>query len=141
MKAKDNTDEGTPITADPYSVEVHADGSFLVVRSFSRPVTLDIAVAFTQRFTALGEQHDIRHCLIDVRGTYDDSSILDKFNFAYTQASEAGLSPTWRVAVLRRPDDHSADFIETVMTNAGYVFKLFDDQIEALEWLGVLPPA
>lgn len=128
-------------TSALYDLEVHADGSFVVVRSFRAPITLDIAVSFTAAFTRLGDEQGLRRCLIDIRPVYDDSSILDKFDYAYRKASDAGLDQKWRVAVLKRAEDHSPDFIETVMTNAGYDFRLFDDQVAALEWLEILPRA
>jgi hypothetical protein len=82
-----------------------------------------------------GRELDIQGCLIDIRGTRSESSVTDKFNFAYKNAATAQLPRHWRYAFLIDSGDDSPNFIETVMKNAGYQFQIFEDETIAIDWL------
>jgi hypothetical protein len=63
------------------------------------------------------------------------SSIWDKYRYAYQEAAKFGLSRQWKIVVLKDPDDRSPDFLETVMVNNGYMFRVFADEKTAIVWL------
>ena len=63
------------------------------------------------------------------------SSVVEKYEFAYKNATGSGVPQHWRYAFLIDHGDDSPDFIETVMKNAGYVFQIFEDECEAIERL------
>ena len=82
-----------------------------------------------------GEKPGVLGCLIDIRGTTSVSSVADKYEFAHEKAKTIGMPYHWRFAFLIDRGDDSPDFIETVMENAGYMFRIFDDEREAIDWL------
>lgn len=117
-----------------YNIILCQNRKLILVEVFN-PVTLDLAVSFTKSFVSLGNSHKLSHTVIDVRKTKSTSSILDKYIFAYEKAEQTGLSRSWRIALLKKVNDTSLDFIETVMINAGYQFKIFTNEQFALNWL------
>lgn len=117
-----------------YNIILCQNRKLIFVEVFN-PVTLDLAVSFTSSFVSLGKSHKLSHMVIDIRKTKSISSILDKYLFAYEKAEECGLSRLWRIALLKKVNDASLDFIETVMINAGYQFKIFTNERCAMKWL------
>jgi len=45
------------------------------------------------------------------------------------------LSTSARVALLVAPEDHSHDFVELVVRNAGYNVRLFRNEGQAKSWI------
>jgi hypothetical protein len=82
---------------------------------------------------ALGKKKGISNFLVDVTKARNVDSVLDNYEFAHTDIRNMpGINPQARVASLVSPDDHSHDFIETVMVNVGQPIKLCRD-IETAE--------
>ena len=120
---------------EPFKVCVSPDGVYVKVYALQHAITLDLAVSFTKQFTKLGAEHNLKRCLIDIRGNTSKSGISGKYEYAYDKAVSAGLTRDWKTALLKDANDISPDFIETVMNNSGHTFKIFDDDQEALGWL------
>jgi hypothetical protein len=77
---------------------------------------------------ALGKKLCIERYLIDVTEAKNTDSILDSYEFAYTDMiTTEEIDKNALGAILVSPGDHSHDFIETVLTNAGLRVKLFTD--------------
>ena len=74
-------------------------------------------------------------CLIDIRGTKSVTSVVDKYVFAYNKTKELGLPYHWKYAFIKDQGDDSLQFIETVMHNAGYLFRTFGEESIAVDWL------
>ncbi len=86
----------------------------------------------------MGREYHINKFLVDVSDAVNVDSILDQYRFANVDLNESMDFDNYsRIAVLASPDDHSHDFIETVMRNVGINFKLFRDRSQALSFLGV----
>lgn len=118
-----------------YEVGVSTDGSYIYVRHLRAKISLDLAMRFTADFVALGQEHGIRRCLLDMRGTSSITGVAGKYQFAYEKADTVGLTRDWRMAVLKDPKDTSFDFLETVMQNTSRSLKVFEDEAVAMEWL------
>ena len=86
-------------------------------------------------FVGLGNEHGITRCLIDARGNTSVSSVSDQYVFAHKKVSATGLPRHWKFAFLKDKGDDSRNFIEIAMQNAGYEFKLFENESEAIDWL------
>jgi hypothetical protein len=85
---------------------------------------------------ALGDLLGIDKFLMDLTNAVNDDSTIDQFNFAHVDMPTTdGLNQYAKVAVLVNPDDHSHDFMETVLRNAGVNIRLFHDREEALAFL------
>ena len=52
-----------------------------------------------------------------------------------SETAKIGLPHHWKYAFIKDLDDDSLEFIETVMLNAGYSFRTFEDENEAMTWL------
>ena len=84
----------------------------------------------------LGKEMGINRYFVDVTEARNIDSILGNYNFAYSDMKKSkGVDTLARVAALVSPGDHSHDFIETVLTNAGLSLKLFTNPVTAREYL------
>ena len=121
----------------PYEIGRSPDETYLYARAFQQPYPADLALRLAGEFIEIGENPGVVGCLIDIRGTTSVSSVVEKYQFAHSDAQVVGLPHHWRIAFLVDHADGSLDFIETVMTNAGYAFLVFEDECEAISWLKV----
>lgn len=119
----------------PYQIGSSPDRTYIYARKFQQPYTAELAQTLMAKLVRLGENLGILGCLIDIRGTKSVSSVSDKYEFAYNKAPAASLPHLWRYAFLVDQGDDSPNFVETVMINAGYMFQIFDDELEAVKWL------
>lgn len=123
-----------------YEILPHSKRKFVKVQVWS-PVTMKIAISFTEQFTSVGKRLGVSQCVIDLRQSMSLSSIINKYEFAYHKAEKAGLTHNWQVALLKDEEDTELHFLETVMLNAGYNFQLFEKENAVIEWLGLKPIA
>ena len=61
---------------------------------------------------------------------------LDLYTFARNTLPKEGFDRTWKVALVRSPDDDSHDFLETASQNVGYQVMVFKNSDDAMAWLG-----
>ena len=118
-----------------YEIGSSPDETYVYARAFRHPYTAELARSLAEELVRFGEKQGVVGCLIDIRGTTSVSSVVEKYEFAYKNATGSGLPHRWRYAFLMDQGDDSPDFIETVMKNAGYVFQIFKNEDEAIEWL------
>ena len=117
-----------------FEVRVIDEGGYLLCRVY-RPVTISLARRFARAVDELHRQSGIHVFLFDLRGAPNTASVLDNYEYAYEDMAAMNLARNARSALLVDPDDHSHDFPETVMRNAGYIVRLFTDEAEAIAWL------
>jgi len=82
------------------------------------------------------DQTGIHSVLCDLTESINKGRIFELHNFAYEGVKslpEERLKI--RVAILVAPDDHSRDFLETVLQNSGHHVKIFTDREQALRWV------
>jgi len=85
---------------------------------------------------ALGKDLGINRYLVDVTEATNIDSLASNYNFAHADFRKVeGIDIKARVAAIVSQGDHSHDFIETVLCNAGLPLKLFNDLDKALEYL------
>ena len=88
----------------------------------------------------LGNQTGISLNLIDARnaqntmGPFENHFVMYKDMQSAVKKQQSSTSKL-KIAVLVDPEDKSHDFVETLAYNAGYRFKLFQDEQAALTWL------
>jgi len=121
---------------EQYLLNIAKNKTYICIRALS-PITLAMTINFTKEFIDFGERLSIRRCFIDMQFTTSRSRIADKYTYAYRSVIELGLSSQWKVALLRAHDDKSAEFIEAIMSNARYRFRIFTEQTNAVCWLAV----
>jgi hypothetical protein len=118
-----------------YEIGISSDGNYLYARDFRQPLTLKLVLTVALELKDLDSELGARACLLDIRGTTSVASITDKYDFAYKKTGNVGLPRRMRIALLKDPGDDSPDFMATVMSNAGYVFQIFIDEREAIDWM------
>ena len=118
-----------------YETGISPDETYLFARAFQHPFTFELAQTLAVELVLLGEKLNVLGCLIDISETTSASKVIDKYKFAYEKAKIIGLPFHWRYAFLKAHGDNSPIFIETVMSNAGYIIRIFDNESEAVEWL------
>lgn len=115
-----------PDKGDYIIMEVHGE--------MDRALGLHIA----EQAQVLGDEQNIRNFLVDVTNAVNVDSILDQYRFANEDLIRSDeLNHYSKIAVLASPDDHSHDFVETVVRNVGINFKLFRSRDQALSFLGI----
>ena len=122
-----------------YKTGCSSDKKYVYAHTFTVPYTPEIAFSLAKELVALGKENGAHGCLIDIRGAQYKSSVMDKYKFAYEKASLADLPKNWRYAFIIDTGHNSPKFIETVMKNAGYMFEVFEDEQQAIDWLSEYP--
>lgn len=123
-----------------------APGGRYIIITVTGTINRQTAMQYNMEAHALGQQLGIDRFLMDVTEARNTDTVIDTYDFAYHDLSEApGLVLEARVAVLVSPGDHSHDFVEVVARNAGLNLTLFTDRDEAvqhlLKGLPASPPA
>jgi hypothetical protein len=78
--------------------------------------------------------HGTDRLIFDIRGgTYPDfhASMLESVR----RASDVGLTPALRIAILGLPGDPKLPFIEDVAANRGFRARSFSDEADAVAWV------
>ena len=119
----------------PFETGLSPDGTYFYARKFQVPYTAAVAQTLATEFVQHGEKLNVLGCLIDIRGTESVTSVVEKYAFAYKKTEEIGLPRHWKYAFIKDQGDDSLKFIETVMLNAGYMFRTFEDESKAVDWL------
>ena len=118
-----------------YTLTVSDDKTYILLEisgEISRESVLEPAI----KAHILSHDLGIDNIFVDVTEAVNLDTISNDYGFAYEDLRKApGANLNARIAVLVRPDDHSHDFVETTMRNAGFDFKIFRDRGRALDYL------
>ena len=118
-----------------YTISPSEDGKYIVLKYFG-DVSRKLSIERVIEAHALGEKLGINSYLVDLTEARNIDSIPDLYEYAYKNTkSVSGLNLNARVAMLVDPDDHSHDFVETVLRNAGHNVVLFRDRESAIKHL------
>ncbi|KAA3649737.1 MAG: hypothetical protein DWQ11_18270 [Proteobacteria bacterium] len=98
-------------------------------------VTIERARRFTEDTVAFGKARRITLFLYDVRGARNIETVFHNYRFANEDMARLNVNRAGSVAVVTDPDDHSHDFVETAVRNAGYDVRMFGDYDSAVCWL------
>ena len=114
-----------------HTLAVSEDGIF-IIQTIVGDLTRDSAIRNNIEAHALGKQLGINRYLSDLTSCRNVESPVDDYAFATADMENDAINHLARVALLVSPDDHSHDFIETVLKNAGQNVTIFRDR-EAAE--------
>lgn len=118
----------------PYEILGGSQDRFVTIRvtgAMSRAIGLQSSVEASKLAARLGTHN----FLYDVRNAPNTETTVANYRFAYDDLPSLHIDRHSRAALLTSPGDHSHDFIETVLQNAGYRVKLFTDESLAIAWL------
>jgi hypothetical protein len=116
-----------------YEIELSEDKSIVTIR-VSKPLTTAMALKFTKEAAELGDKHNTRKHLIDIRGTRNEWGIFETYQFVQ-EIKNAGRQRLDKVALIIDQEDKTRDFLETALVNQNYNNRLFRDYDKAIAWL------
>lgn len=117
-----------------YSVEVAGENKFVLL-TIRGEITSESGMVSNEAAYKLGREKRINKYLVDITQARNVDNIANNYNFAYKDMKNELFDRFSKVAFLVHSEDHSHDFIELVLQNAGYIVKLFRVKEEALEFL------
>ena len=118
-----------------YSIQPSEDRRFITLKVVGE-VTAENMLEHIIRAHKLGKQLAIKRYLVDATEANNVDSPLANYKFAYSDIKRAkGVDRPAVVAAVVSPEDHSHDFIEVALNNAGLPIKLFRELDRAREYL------
>lgn len=117
-----------------YTVSVSNDRRYIVV-FIDGPMTTELALKVGKQANQLAQENKINSMLYDLRKSINVQNGFKNYEFGYKDVGSVNFNKANKIALLTDPDDHSHDFIETVMINNGYNVHIFSNQKEAIDWL------
>ena len=117
-----------------YKIFVSKEGPWIELTLLS-PITSDLIKIFSTELSKVAAKHRLGKTLVDVSRVSNTTDTLNQYNFAYSHVEKIGVPRSLPIAILTAPGDSSHDLIETMLKNAGFFFKKFDDRQLAIDWL------
>lgn len=118
-----------------YTITPSPDGAYITLKIVG-DITRKTAMGLNLEAHALGRELHINRYLVDATEARNRESILENYEFAYTDMRNTDdIDTRARIAVLVSPGDHSHDFVETVSRNAGFNMQIFTDIDQAMLFL------
>lgn len=117
-----------------YTIEPSENSKYIICR-IGGTLTMDVVLDFTKEMDRVSRESHIKRFLFDVRDATNTLSVLEKYDYAYTDMRALNLQRDIRSAILVSSSDTSHDFVATVAQNAGYNVRVFCDEGEAVGWL------
>ena len=118
-----------------YTISPSEDGKYIVLKYWG-DISRKLSIERVIETHALGAKLGITRYLVDLTEARNIDSIPELYEYAYKDTKSApGLNLNARVALLVDPGDHSHDFVETVLRNAGHNVTLFRDRDSAISHL------
>ena len=117
------------------TINLSEDGTYIFVKVHGE-INRQLAMQQNLEAHALGAKLNIHLYLVDLLESQNTDSVVQNYNFAYQDMKmEPGIDRFARVAMIVRPDDHSHDFVEVVLRNAGQNVRIFTDRAAAMDYL------
>ena len=117
-----------------FSVKLSDDEKYILC-SVTGEFTAAEAQEFTLEIDTVSRESGCKKFLIDLQDAKNISNVFENYDFAYKDMSRHNFQHDARVAILVSPQDHSNDFVETVISNAGYSVRVCCDNSDAIAWL------
>jgi hypothetical protein len=118
-----------------YTIQPSENGNYILMKIVGE-ITRESSLKPNLEAHALGMKLGIHRYLVDATEARNVESPVANYQFAYTDMAQAtGIDPDAIAAFVVSPEDHSHDFIETVLRNAGQSATLFRDREQAIRFL------
>jgi len=118
-----------------YKVSISDNNNFLYIR-VNEPVTEYLLEAFLSETAEKSSELGINKFFFDLRHAPNNADLGTHYQYVYNRSRQLGFKPFSRHALLIRPADKGTyDFVETVLNNAGYQSKIFEEEELAIKWL------
>ncbi len=110
-----------------YTISKSENGKYILLKVVGT-INRQLALQYYLEAHALGAENGIKRYLVDFTECRNTDTVLRNFTFANQDMQSPGIDQTARMALLVNPNDHSFDFIETLLRNAGNDVTLFHDR-------------
>jgi len=118
-----------------YTIYPSEDGKYIVLEQRGE-LNGELATSRVQEAHRLGAELGITRYLVDLTEARNVNSVSKTYQYAYKDSkTSAGTNRNLRVSMLVKPEDHTHDFVETALRNAGHNVTLFRDRELAIEHL------
>ncbi len=112
-----------------------AESRKYIICRVTEPITATFAREMAVQIQKFAEDAGIHSRLVDVRESQNVSSVAKNYDLAYRDLDGLQVARASRAAVLVSPHDSSHDFAMTVIRNAGFNVRKFNDEAAAIAWL------
>jgi hypothetical protein len=120
-----------------YVIEISENKGYIIIKA-SGEVDPNIAMKYTEEAHILAKENGIDNFLVDLTAATNKLHVIENYEFAYDKvAPNPVINKLAKIALLVSPNDHSHDFIETVLINTGVLVRLFRNKEMALDYLGI----
>lgn len=117
-----------------YDISLSEDGNYIILM-YKGDIDGEIALKATMEANELAKKIEVSCILVDAVESRNLDSVINNYDYAYEKLRDVPINKQMLVALLVEPDDHSHDFIETLMINTGHNLKLFRDREQAIQHL------
>jgi len=118
-----------------YKVSISDNNNFLYIR-VNEPVTEYLLEVFLSETAEKSSELGINKFLFDLRHAPNRAGLGTHYQYVCNRSRQLGFKPFSRHALLIQPaDKYTYDFVETVLNNAGYQSKIFEEEELAIKWL------
>ena len=118
-----------------YTIRPSEDGNYIEMKVVGE-ITRESSLGPNLEAHALGMKLGIHRYLVDATEARNVETAVANYQFAYQDMAQTpGLDPDAIAAFVVSPEDHSHDFIETVLRNSGQSATLFRDREQAIRFL------
>jgi hypothetical protein len=111
-------------------------GTYVLVRPTETTKWRNI-VEYLSEAVKTAKANSVKTYLIDVRDVASGFSTLEHYQIAHHEGRKLGFATGSQIALLVSVGDRSRDFVVTVVKNAGFDCKLFEEESAAKDWLGI----
>ena len=118
-----------------YKIYLSENGKY-IVSQYRGEINSELAMQRVREAHKLGDELGITLHLVDLTAARSGDSVTQAYKYAYEDMqTPPGINREVRVVMLVSPEDHSHDFIETVLRNPGHDVTLFRDRELAIQYL------
>ena len=104
--------------------------------SLHRSISQDILLRFLGDLAASANRERLNSFLVDARNTQYNLTIAEDYEIGYRYLTSMGFRPgSFFAFVVDEKDLERYQFVETLMVNIGFRFRLFTDEEAAACWL------
>ena len=118
-----------------YTIKPSEDRQYIVLKHWGE-INGELAMKRILETRRLGAKLGITRHFVDLTEAMNVDSVTKTYKYAYKDMkTPPGINQNVRVAMLVNPEDHSHDFVETVLRNSGQNVTLFRDRELAIQHL------
>jgi hypothetical protein len=117
-----------------YKITPAPDNSYIFCKVTGNITAIE-ALEINMELHSVGKKFKIKKYLIDMTQCQNVDTVFNTYQYAYKDLRNAPIDLSAQTAVLISPEDHSHDFLETVLANSGVNILYFRELEKAEKYL------